>query len=428
LVLLVLPLLLCPFTARAEDLTLDQALRDVDQSPRVQRARSAAEESSWKRVEATGGLLPTVSASGTHLLDKKWLLTDTSFGGSTISFPAILPTTSYTIGLNWTVFDGLANVERWQGAKAMERASAKDRDWTTFQAHREAILLFYRALAAQTLLDVASQSVKTLEEHRNDVELFKRSGLSTKYDVLRVEVQLSEARTEVLNAADNVSVSRLRLTEALGKESDERKITGELPVLAPQTIAGLEPSTGKRGDLAALEERTAGLDQFHKSSSKYWFPKIALVGQYQKYNNLNDNWLGDGFRDAYTVGVQASWTFDGLVGPTARDHQALEQKFQSEKALEMAQIKAKNDLEFWKRRYLYFCELFKARQSDIGKSAESVRLAKEGRRAGTRTNTDLLDAELELFRARAGAVNAQISSIEALVNLELASGQELHHF
>ena len=62
------------------------------------------------------------------------------------------------------------------------------------------------------------------------------------------------------------------------------------------------------------------------------------------------------------------------------------------------------------------------------KSEESFRLAKVGQKEGTRTTTDLLDAEAELFRAKANAINAQIGSIEALLNLELATGQIFHDF
>ena len=62
------------------------------------------------------------------------------------------------------------------------------------------------------------------------------------------------------------------------------------------------------------------------------------------------------------------------------------------------------------------------------KATESLRLVKEGRRVGARTNTEFLDTETELFRAQAGQVNSQIGAVEALINLELATGQKLYNF
>jgi outer membrane protein TolC len=83
------------------------------------------------------------------------------------------------------------------------------------------------------------------------------------------------------------------------------------------------------------------------------------------------------------------------------------------------------DFEFWKRRSLYSATLYRARLSDVQKAQESVRLAKESYRAGARTSSDVLDSELELFRARAGVVNSQMSYAESLLNLELALGHSL---
>jgi outer membrane protein TolC len=50
-----------------------------------------------------------------------------------------------------------------------------------------------------------------------------------------------------------------------------------------------------------------------------------------------------------------------------------------------------------------------------------------GFKAGTRTTTDVLDAELEEFQASAGLVQAQINSLEALIQLELVTGKRLIH-
>ena len=162
---------------------------------------------------------------------------------------------------------------------------------------------------------------------------------------------------------------------------------------------------------------------------RYWVPRINAFGQYQYYNNLNDRFDDrERYREAYQIGVQLNWNlFDGMVS-IAKSKQSIEQKYQAEKALRIAQIKAQQDASFWKRKYLYYCSIYKSRTADVSKSTESLRLAKEGRRVGARTNTDLLDTETELFRAQAAVVNAQVGAVEALINLELATGQKLYTF
>lgn len=422
-------LIALPVAAAApRPLTLQEALGEFETSPRVERMASVAEETSWKRNETLSYLLPKVSANASRLLDTKLVLVDIPFNGVMTSIPQIIPKTTYGLGVEWVLFDGLASFERMAAAKAFERAAKKDLDWTKFQGSRDVVLLFYRALAAQTLKDVAESNMKTLQDHLNDVRLFKQAGAGTKFDVLRVEVQNSEANSELMNATDNVSISLLRLGEILGEDMSGRTLQGQLPVLAPELVKDLKYEEHERGDLEALRERLTGADRNARAANRFWIPRVSFNGQYQQYNNRTDDLTGEGFRNAYSAAINLNWNlYDGGVS-YARDRQAVEQRVQAEKSLELARLKSSTDFEYWRRRYLYNASIYRTRLSDVEKSTESVRLAKEGRRVGTRTNTDLLDAESELFRARAGLVNSQIGAIEALINLEVATGQTLFKF
>ena len=70
--------------------------------------------------------------------------------------------------------------------------------------------------------------------------------------------------------------------------------------------------------------------------------------------------------------------------------------------------------------------VYKSKSVSISQAQEAVRQATLGKRAGTRTVSDLLDSELELDLSKAKMVQAQIDAIEALGNLELASGKALY--
>ena len=153
------------------------------------------------------------------------------------------------------------------------------------------------------------------------------------------------------------------------------------------------------------------------SLRRFYIPKISFFGEYLKYNQTNKDFsINDQFKNGYNIGMNLTWTlFDGMKS-IAKDQIAEEQKIQTLKTLELAKVKAINDAQFWRRKFTYYVDTFK------------VRLAKEGRKVGTRTNTDLLDAEAELFRAEAASINAQLSSIEALINYELATGKQIYQF
>ncbi|KYG65357.1 outer membrane secretion protein [Bdellovibrio bacteriovorus] len=401
------------------------------QSPKVQKSESQYKESSWKKTESYSGFLPSLSANASYLFNKKYALVDVTMNNTPLTIPQVVPTTNLYLTAQWSIFDGFSSTNRYLSAGAFEDSAKNEYDWTRFQVEREVVVLFYKALAAKELKAVAEQNVRALNDHLKDVRLFKKVGTSTNYDVLRVEVQMSEAQSELLNATDNVEVARARLSEALGQDQDVSEVEGVLPRLKPELVAKVTQfNSSERKDLQSLRQKAEGFRYQEDSAEKYWVPRLALIGQYQYYNNRNDRFddYENGFRDAWQYGISLTWNiFDGMTS-ISRSKQSIEQKYQAEKTLRQAELKAKRDFDFWKRKYLYYCAVFEARQNDIAKSEESVRLSREGQKVGARTNTDVLDAEAELYRAKAGAVNAQIGAIEALVNLELSTGQKLVDF
>lgn len=411
----------------AEELTLEKALNEVLRSPKVESAESRAEQAHWKKVEAYSGFLPSLGVTANHLFKQKYLLTDVNLGGGPVSVPQIIPDTNIVLGAQLPIFDGFSSTQQLRSARALQEAADLEADWTKFQASREVTLQFYKTLAAEALKNVAEQNLKTLNDHLKDVRNFKAAGISTAYDVLRVEVQVSEANSEILNSTDNLIAARARLDEILGVESDSRSLQGTLPVLDANIIEKLSYTATDRKDLSAANERARGAALRASAVNKFWVPKISLFGNYQIYNNRNNSlWDSDANRNAYQIGVSLNWNiFDGMAS-IARSKQAAEDRFQSERLVHVGRIKAPRDFDFWKRKFNYYCTVYKSRLNDVSKANESVRLAKEGRKAGVRTNTDLLDAETELFRAQAGVVNAQLGSIDSLINLELATGRELY--
>ncbi|MFV3409628.1 TolC family protein [Bdellovibrio bacteriovorus] len=430
-VLVVGALLGSSLQSQAAGLHLQDAVNEaLNNSPKVQKSGSQYRETDWKKTESYSGFLPTLSAQASYLFDKKYALVDVNLNNVPLAIPQVVPTTNAYLTAQWSIFDGFASTNRYLSANAFSESAKNDFDWTRFQVQREVTVLFYKALAAKELKAVAEQNVRALEDHLKDVRLFKKVGSSTNYDVLRVEVQMSEAQSELLNATDNVELSRGRLSEALGMDQDVAEVDGILPRLSPDVVAKLENATLEdRKDLQALRLRAEGFKHQEDSAEKYWVPRISLIGQYQYYNNRNDRFDDlDQFRDAYQFGVMLNWNlFDGMTS-ISRSKQSIEQKYQAEKTVRQAELKSQRDFDMWKKKFLYYCKVYEARLNDISKSEESVRLAREGQKVGARTNTDVLDAEAELYRARAGAVNAQVGAIEAIVNLELSTGQQLVNF
>lgn len=411
-------------------LTLDEAINEaLKSSPVIEKNKSVLNEASWKVKENLSGFLPSLSATATHLFETKLALTNLKMGGSATEtiVPQIIPTSQFSLVSSMPLFEGFASLNRYHLATENNQAATNELSWSQFKIELDVTLAFYKALASITLKNIAEQNLKVLEDHLKEVKLFKQSGMATNYDILRVEVQVSNAQTDLLNAVDNIAISEQNLLEIIGLDKLDLKISGDLPILNETYLKGIDISDiYDRSDIKALKNRVTAATFASKAQDSYWVPKLSLIGQYQYYNNLTTKITEtDKYRSAYQVGIQLYWNiFDGFTS-FSKAHAQTEVLVQTQKSYRITELKAQKDFEIAKRKYNYFLNLYKARNNDISKSKESVRLAKEGRRVGARTNTDLLDAEDDLYKSEAGAINAQLGAIEALINLQIAIGQKI---
>lgn len=414
--------------AGSTELSLSDSLKVAEgSSPQVRKADAIKDEAKWKKVEAFSIFLPKVNVLGSHLMDNKFMTEQISLGGGPpATIELIQPYTIWSARADWVFFDGFANYDTYRANSLAADAAQKEADWTRFQVRQQTKMQFYKALSAVELEKVANQNVKTLQEHLDRAKAFRQSGAGTNFDVLRVEVQLNEAQSEKLNSEDNTILARQNLLNNLGVDDEGQNVTGDLPSPSANKVSGLQkPTTIERLDYQATQDRELSAHKAHLAAYKHWFPKFSVFGQADYYNNISKGINEQDYNNAYSVGLAMTWNaFDGFAS-TAKSAQADARQVQAAETTRQARLKSNYDFDFWKRRYLYSASLYQAKLVDVEKAQESVRLATQSFKAGTRTSSEVLDAELDLFRARAGVVNAQVNAAEALVNLELALGKEL---
>jgi outer membrane protein TolC len=137
-------------------------------------------------------------------------------------------------------------------------------------------------------------------------------------------------------------------------------------------------------------------------------------------SNANSN-----FKSSYLVGITLHWNlFDGGADYANQRQRALASGMANER---LGQLEKNIPVNFEeaKRRFSYDVLNYRAKLVSIRKAEEAVRLARGGVKAGTLTNTDVLDAVLDLNRARAAAIRSQIDAIDALGQLELSVGHAI---
>jgi outer membrane protein TolC len=429
--LIVFGLLFAGSWATAQDLTLGVAIAAAQQNnPELQRLSAAAERSGWGKLEALSGNLPHLSLGYDHYFASKYMRENVNFNGTLIGFPAAYPQENGTIDASWTVFDGFASLYSYRAADLNTQAAELELSRAKFEVEENVANSFYQTLAAQKLLEVAEANIQTLEDHLRRANLTERAGYGTKFDILRIQATLEEARSEKEAAENNVQIMREALSETMGEENaDTRRLIGELPVLKEGMVAkNIQLGLGDREDFRAQALRDEASRKISAAARSVWYPSVALFAQEDFYKfGTFDPAIGENssFQNASAFGVRLKWNlFDGGYSYAKQREAgaaALESQAQTRKAL----VKLPKEFDTWKRKFFYNISLYKARLRALDQLQESVRLAQVGLKAGARTHTEMLDAELDLFRARAGVVRAQADAMEALGKLELAIGHRL---
>ena len=215
------------------ELTLDQAQQEAaSQSPYYRQAQAAERQSSWNQFGVfSDGFLPQVTLEGQHFFTEQYSTLNVEFGSpNPIVFPGIYPQTTLSIDARFDLFDGFKNIHQLDSANNNHEAAKILSDWALFQLQERVRLQFFQALAAEKLSAMADENVKTLQDHLRIVKDQIQNGQSTRYDLLRVQVQLDGSQSDQISAHDQVVLARERVAQTMGLKNDNRPLKGDSAV------------------------------------------------------------------------------------------------------------------------------------------------------------------------------------------------------
>src|SRR5581483_7764168 len=396
-----------PSPVPSGNLTLETAQKEaLDHSPVYRRAQDAEKETGWGQLEAVSeGLIPHLSIKGEHFFDVQYSDLNIQFGSFPPSqFPGIYPQTSLTLDASFDLFDGFRNIHKVDAANNSHEAARIQSEFSLLQLEETVRLKFYISQASQILTDMADQNVKTLEDHLRIVQDQLDNGQATKYDVLQVKVELSEAQSDQITKHDEFFLARESLAQTMGLKKDDRPLSGELPSLDENELLKIasEADFKDSPELRTKQLQALAAGDLSAASNNFWFPKVSIVGEYQWYNS--PDYLGGSithssdYRDDYFIGASASWDLlDGGLS-LAKANEADERAKEAKDDYETAQLQTPYDFDLWKRRLVSSVALFKAKLTNVDTAKENARLATLGFKAGTRTTNDVLKAESDEYR------------------------------
>ncbi|HUX92763.1 MAG TPA: TolC family protein [Ignavibacteriaceae bacterium] len=406
--------------AQQKEITLEEGIQIGLQNSKTLHSSKMKVLSAEANLGAINTLqLPSLSlnASYTRLSPVNPFAVPTPFGVFTIS-PSILDNYNLKLSLQQPLFTGF---KLSSSSKIAEDNSLAAKQQYT-QDEQNLILniknAYWGLFSAEKLKKAVDDNFLQVKAHLADIQNFFKQGLSTKNDVLKVEVQLSEIELQQIDAKNSVKIAIVNLDNVIGLP-----LSSDLQI--PQNVSVsdnneydltelIKEAIQNRPDLKAMQYQVQASKAGIALAQSNWYPQIYLTGNYY-YSKPNQRILPsrNQFDATWDVGIGLSFNIWNWGATKDQTTQAEAQYEQSNDGLKS--MKDAITLEVTQDYYnmIKAKEKILVAEQTVSQAEENYRVTDDKFKQGLTLNSELLDAETALLQAKT-------NQIQSLADYELA--------
>ena len=407
-------------SAQQRTVTLDEAIElALENSPEMTQASGAVRTARAAERTARGAYLPTLSLSSGGSLAGS----DQRLQGNVVS----QSNDSYSAGLSAGVDLYTGGRRGAQGTQARaESASAG----ATLVERQYAVVLetkrsFFEVLRATELLRVAQARVARAERALTAASDRQRVGSATRSDVLRSQLELTQARQSVLETENQLRAASFTLGSLVGSEqpvgaSAEGALTVAPLTATPEEIvqAAVASAPSIRTAQAAVSSGEAGVDV----ARAQFLPSVRVSSGYSYANQ--DPALWNGLKN-WNVGLSVSLP---ILNGFQREESVERARVQT--AVAAAQLSdAQRTARAGAERLLGNLRLAEQKialaEESVAVAEEDLRVQGDRYRLGASTILDQIQSQESLVQAETDLVTARYDYQIARAELESLLGREL---
>jgi outer membrane protein len=287
---------------------------------------------------------------------------------------------------------------------------------------------YYQMWLAMQKLTVARAAYDNMEKHFHNVEKKYQEGLVPLIELLQAEVNWRKLKPDVIAAQNEIASYRSNLALLIGKqEGRELAIEGDAWLqITPQPSAVTFPDAltvayRERPELRRMQNNIELAQAGVTIARSGYYPTLALSDTYENDKYDPSSYGGS---EIWVLKLDLSGTlFNGFAtqAKVAAAKIALQKQLSNEQQL-------KNEIRL-KLEQVYqsleeSMETVAVNRATHDLAAESLRLTQIKRDEGLATNTDLLDAQLDVDEALNGYYQGVCNYLSALAGLDLVVGKD----
>ncbi len=420
------------FAQEQSTLTLDESIKiGLENSHMLHSSKMQVNYANARLSEINTNRLPSLkfSAAYTRLSAITPFILNTPFGDFNIS-PSILDNYNMKVTLQQPIFTGFklsssSNIAEYN-YKATQEQYNRDEQELIYNIKNA----YWNLFKAKKVKEVTDQNVEQIKAHLTNIQNFYEQGLSTRNDLLKVQVQLSESELRQIDAKNAVKLAKINLYNIIGIPLNANSQIPDSIDIKTKEVNDLddyiEKAMTNRPELKAMQYNIKAGEAGVTLAESNWYPQIYLGGNYY-YSKPNQRIFPaeNKFKDTWDVGVSVSvdlWNWGATVDKTDQAEAQLEQAKDSYKIIKDNVVLEVNS------NYLNLVQS----KDKIAVADESVRQAQENYRVtdetfkkGLALNSDLLDSEVALLQSNTNYIQALVDYELAKAQLEKSIGEKL---
>jgi len=277
---------------------------------------------------------------------------------------------------------------------------------------------YLRVSSDEELIKVTKQSIKETKEHLDVAETRLKNKIGLEADVLRARSALREKEEKLNTYQKNLNVDKRHLGLLLGLESFI-EISNTIPEMQLKDLNYYKSFSVYRNDIKATEIRVQNAKNNIDAAHADWYPTLTGLGSYSFYNS---NYPFGGQGNNYTVGAFFKW--EPLDG-NKRKYEILKAKDKEAEAKEYLEgLKKEVDFRVYEsysnvEDHQKNLELAIMAQKEAEEDVKHVEKQWENSEL---PHVALVDAQINLDKARENVVNTKFDLKEDLITLDNESG------
>ncbi|MCR6656792.1 MAG: TolC family protein [Opitutus sp.] len=391
----------------------------IEHNYAIRQARERIKQQEGVVLEVTANMIPNVGASGTYQINDQEI---------SQSSPASHTGWNLSVTASQIIYAGGGVRSSVRSAKLSREAAILDLQAVINDALLQVRTAFFNVLLARERIIVQERNLELLQEQLKTTTDRFEAGTVSSFERLRAEVAVANAKTPLITARNDyrLAIEALRQSLGLSTSNDATEVPEILGTLDYTPVefdlqAAFSSARANRPDLQRLAKLTEAGEQSITTARSGYYPTVSAFGGYQLRKGRTNN-FGDS-SDGWLAGVQANWDiFDGRA-TRGRVVQARSAAEQIRLTLNEAELAAEVDVRRAYSSWQEATELAEVSRRVVEQAEEAVRLANARYNAGTGTQLDVLQAQVELTTARTNQVQAYYNYNIAVADLRRAMGQ-----